>query len=95
MAKGRGSRLPARGLKAKSEDTVGYTVFNLKLYSARSSRAGKVTMAHTNSSAPPTAIPMIRNGSRSSHTKGYSTSATSANGQQNTSRMHHNRNFIV
>ena len=59
----------------------------------RKTRTGKNIIALTNASAPPTAIPTIRNGSNSSHTIGYSTRATSANGQHNTNKMHHSRNF--
>src|SRR5260370_6202294 len=58
-------------------------------------RAGSVNNAQMNCSTPLTANPTIRNGSRSSHTIGYSTRARMASGQHRTSRMHHNRNFVM
>jgi hypothetical protein len=39
-------------------------------------------------------IPTNRNGRDINHTKGKSTSASSANGQQSTNRMHHPMNKI-
>src|SRR2546430_2771576 len=54
-------------------------------------RNGSVTMPHTSESAPPTAIPIKRNGRSISHTMGYKTSAASAKGQHRTNRMHHKR----
>src|SRR6266851_7292500 len=47
-----------------------------------------MTTAHTNASAPWTAIPTSRNGSSATHTNGKSTSAKRANGQHTTKRMH-------
>ena len=41
------------------------------------------------------AIPTSRKGRSSSHTTGYSTSAASASGQHNTSRMQKRRNFTI
>jgi len=41
---------------------------------------------------PSTAIPSIRNGSRSSQTIGYKTSASKAMGQHSISRISHRRN---
>src|SRR5260370_41250540 len=58
-------------------------------------RAGSVNNAQMNCSTPLTANPTIRNGSRSSHTIGYSTRATMASGQHKTRRMHHSRNFVM
>src|SRR5260370_3218071 len=52
-------------------------------------------MAFRSSSTPSTAIPTMRKGSRISQTSGYSTSASNASGQQNTSRTHHKRNVIM
>src|SRR6266568_7128400 len=52
-------------------------------------------IALTSSSAPPTAIPTKRNGSRSSQTNGYAISASSASGQHSTRRIHHNKNFTI
>src|SRR5277367_6619989 len=52
-------------------------------------------MAATRSSAPPTAIPTIRNGNRISQTKGYAIRARSASGQQKNRRTHHRRNLII
>ena len=66
-----------------------------RIYIARATRTGSVTIAHTSPSAPSTAIPTIRNGSSNSHTSGYSTSAANASGQHSTSRMHHKRNLIT
>src|SRR5260370_30962742 len=61
----------------------------------RKTRAGSVNNAQINCSTLLTANPTIRNGSRMSHTTGYSTSATMASGQHRTRRMHHNRNFVM
>src|SRR5215831_13544082 len=52
-------------------------------------------MAHTRANAPPTAMPTRRNGSKSSHTTGYSTSARSASGQHNTNRINQTRKVII
>jgi hypothetical protein len=64
----------------------------LRLFHRRKTRAGKVTIAHTNSSAPPTAMPTMRKGNSSSQISGYKISATSASGQQKNSTTHHTRN---
>jgi hypothetical protein len=52
-------------------------------------------IARTRSSTPPTAIPIIRNGSSSSHISGYNTNTRRAAGQHKTSNTHHNRNFSI
>jgi hypothetical protein len=52
-------------------------------------------MAQTRDNAPPTAIPATRNGSYSSETIGYRTSAASASGQQSTNRMQNSTNFSI
>jgi hypothetical protein len=56
---------------------------------------GSKTTARTNPSAPSTAIPSNRNGKRKSQTIGYRTSAARASGQQSTTRMSHNKNFVI
>src|SRR5258707_8460559 len=56
---------------------------------------GKVTIAQPSDSAPPTAIPTSRNGSRINQTRGYSTSAAMARGQHSTNRMHHSRKVSI
>src|SRR5580692_4867995 len=58
----------------------------------RKIRAGRKKIDLRNNRTPSTAIPTIRNGRRISQTKGYSTSASSARGQQKKSRMHHKKN---
>lgn len=58
-------------------------------------RAGSVSSAQTNSSTPPTAIPITRNGSKSSQTIGYNTRAIRATGQEITNKRHHSRNVII
>lgn len=55
----------------------------------RSTRAGRNRMARRSSKTPPTAMPTSRKGSSNSQIIGYSTSASSASGQQITSRIHH------
>jgi len=57
----------------------------------RSSRTGSMKSALSKPKTPLTVIPTIRKGNVRSHTMGYKTSASSANGQQRTKRMHHNR----
>lgn len=61
----------------------------------RNSRTGNKNIALINPRTPCTAIPMIRNGSVSSHTMGYSTSASSASGQHSTNRIIHRRNAAI
>ncbi len=46
-----------------------------------------------NASTPPTAIPTILKGRRSSQTIGYKTRARRARGQHKTNKMHQTRNF--
>jgi hypothetical protein len=62
---------------------------------ARNKRAGRKSNAETSSSAPSTAIPTIRNGSRSSQTMGYSMSANRANGQHRMKSRHQSRSFTI
>src|SRR5262245_29519386 len=59
------------------------------------SLAGSMKRPRSSPSTPSTAMPTRRNGKRTIHTSGYATSATSANGQQKTSRRHHSRNFSI
>ncbi len=59
---------------------------------ALSSLAGSMTTAQISDKTPCTAIPIIRNGNRISHTKGYAISASSARGQQITKSKHQRRN---
>ena len=61
----------------------------------RITRTGRVTISQTRRSTPSTATPTMRNGRSSSQTIGYSTRATSANGQQQTNNKHHNMNPII
>lgn len=58
-------------------------------------RTGRKIMARIRSSAPPAAIPTMRNGSNISHTIGYNTSASRASGQHSTSKMHHKRKVNI
>src|ERR1700693_1086786 len=57
----------------------------------RIKRAGNVINAQTSSSTPPTAIPIRRNGSSSSHTMGYRINAIKANGQHRRKRITNSR----
>src|SRR5271165_2340322 len=50
---------------------------------------------NTMSSTPWTATPTMRNGSRTSQMKGYATSASRANGQHRTNRMHQSRKVNI
>jgi len=56
---------------------------------------GKKSMALNNSKTPCTAIPRMRNGSVRSQTMGYSTSASSASGQQRMNRMHQRKKAAI
>jgi hypothetical protein len=61
----------------------------------RKSLAGSMIIDPIKSSAPPTAIPTIRNGSNINQTIGYKISASNANGQHKTNKMHHSKNLII
>jgi hypothetical protein len=61
----------------------------------RNSRAGSIMMEATSVSTPPTAIPTILKGSKSSQRIGYNTNASKATGQHKTKRMHQRRNLIT
>src|SRR5713226_5332021 len=61
----------------------------------RSTRAGSITNPRTSASTPPTAMPTIRNGKSSSQIMGYSTSASSAMGQQSIRRIHHRKKAAI
>jgi hypothetical protein len=67
-----------------------------ELFYARAKRritvTGKVTIPQIRSNTPPTATPMMRNGSKISHTMGYTNNAAIATGQQRTSNRHHSKN---
>ncbi len=80
-----------RGVCGSYLEVTGHIFASLQIARGpRSTRAGRKRMARRSSNTPPTAIPTIRNGSNNSQINGYSTSAKSASGQQNTSRRHHN-----
>ena len=57
--------------------------------------AGSVISAQISCRTPSTAIPIILNGSRSSHTNGYNIKASNANGPHNIKRIHQSKNFII
>ena len=58
-------------------------------------RAGRANIAVTKASAEQTAIPAMRNGSRTTQMSGNNSTAISATGQQITQRMHQSRNFTI
>ncbi len=62
---------------------------------APSSRAGRKRIALRNAKTPSNAIPSSRNGSNSSQTSGYSTSAKSARGQQTMKSSSQSRNVAI
>src|ERR1019366_1506735 len=89
---------------AKCDDRPGFlrlmdVVGRIDSYQARrgprNTRAGNRMMAFNNSSTPSTANPSSRNGNRNNHTNGYSTSTSSAKGQQRNNKMHHRKKVNI